>query len=160
MTADPEEALARLADALPQGLTAHSAEEVGVSSPSLQSLLRWAEYDVEIPHGELSSAGVQQAIARVLQSDSLPSEYRREKKVRSYDLRPLLLGLRLEREESDCFVLSMRLSAEQDKTARVDQVVMALELPAPRRIHRRRLYLDEIPAAVLAYRRTGEWVAE
>jgi hypothetical protein len=50
----------------------------------------------------------------------------------------------------------MRLRAEQENTARADQTVFALGLPAPLRVHRTRLEVDDSPAAVRAYRRLGE----
>jgi radical SAM-linked protein len=152
----PPDALARLSGGLPDGLRALSAEDVGISSPSLQSLLRWAEYEVEVPRAWLAAADAQSAIDHLLLAGSLPAEYRREHKVRSYDLRPLVLSLRLEREEDKCFIIAMRLRAEQDKTARVDQVVLALGLPAAQRIHRRCLHLDDTSPALLTYRRLGQ----
>lgn len=152
----PVDALARLSGSLPDGLRALSAEDVGISGPSLQSLLRWAEYEVGVLRPGLAGADVQRAIDRLLLADSMVAEYRRENKVRSYDLRPLVLSLRLEREEDECFIIFMRLRAEQDRTARVDQVVLALGLPAAQRIRRRCLYLDDTSPAVLAYRRLGQ----
>jgi radical SAM-linked protein len=153
---EPTQAAGRLSTGLPQGLRALSAEEVGISSPSLQSLLRWAEYDIDVPRSGLASTDVREAIDRLLLTDTLPSEYRRENKVRSYDLRPLVLDLRLEREEDDFLVISMQLRAEQDRTARADQVLLALALPAAHRLHRRALFLDDLPPSVLAYRRAGQ----
>lgn len=157
---DLRDALQRISRGLPDGVRALEVEEVGITGPSLQSQLRWAEYEVEVPRRELTAADVQREIDRVLQVDSLPSEYRRESKVRSYDLRPLIFDLRLDGEREGCFILSMRLGAEPERTARADQVVLALGLPEPRRIHRRSLYLDETPAVVLAFRRASDREAD
>ena len=149
-------ALARLSASLPEGISPVAVEEVGVSAPSLQSQLRWAEYVVTIPAGGLTSESVQQAIDGLLGLDSLPAEYRRETRVRQYDLRPLVLDLWIERQGEGCLEVAMQLRAEPERTGRADQVVAALGLPEAQHIHRRRLYLEEAQAAVLAHRRAGE----
>jgi radical SAM-linked protein len=145
----------QLSGRLPEGVEAVGASEVGVAAPSLQSQLRWAEYEVDIPSDGVSADEVRQRVERLLAAKTLPSEYRRETKVREYDLRPLILALRVEPIEN-AFRLRMRLRAEQENTARADQVVLALGFPAATRIHRTRLGLDETSAAVKAFRRGGE----
>jgi len=152
----PAQAVERISQHLPDGLEPISASDTGVSSPSLQSQLRWAEYEVVVPKSGLETSEVRQAIVRLLEADTLPSEYRRENKVRAYDLRPLILDIRLDRQMDDCFVLRMCLRAEPEKTGRADQVVLALGFPEPRSIHRRSLYVDEVSPATLSYRRAGE----
>ncbi|MEE9285277.1 MAG: hypothetical protein V3V35_06065, partial [Dehalococcoidia bacterium] len=72
------------------------------------------------------------------------------------DLRPLILNLRLNGEDEGHLHLALRLRAEQEMTGRADQVVAALGLPQPARIHRRLLYVQETSPAVLAYRRLGQ----
>ncbi len=153
---DPKEALARVAPILPEGVEATAAEEIGLTAPSLQSQVRWAEYEVHVPGDGVAAAGIARAAGALLAADSLPSEYRRENKVRNYDLRPLVLDLRLVGESDGCLVLRMRLRAEPEMTGRADQVVLALGLPPARRIHRRRLYVEESQPVVMAYRRLGE----
>lgn len=152
---DPAAALERLRPHLPEGVSLACVEEVGPSTASLQSQLRRAEYEVEIPAGETTASEVRQAIDHLLSAGTWPTEYRREKKVREYDLRPLVIDVCLEGERDGCFVLRMALLAEQDNTARADQVVLALGLPEARRIHRLALHLAETPESVLAYRRDG-----
>lgn len=149
-------ALSALSSALASGIEPIAVEEVGVSSPSLQSLVRWAEYEVEVPISTPGTEDAQSAVETLLSADSLPSEYRREMKIRRYDLRPLILNLWLAGLRDDHLVLVMRLRAEPEKTARADQVILALGLPPPARVHRRRLYVDEAQAAVTAYRRLNE----
>jgi radical SAM-linked protein len=153
---DPAGALERVGPHLPAGVEAVDVHEVGVSAPAVQASLRWAEFEVKVPAEGLTAEEVQAAIGRLLAADTLPSEYRREKKVREYDLRPLVLDIRLTGREGDSYVLRMRLRAEQENTARADQTVLALGLPAPLRVHRTRLEVDDSPAAVRAYRRLGE----
>ena len=153
---DPASALKRVGQHMPAGVEAAGVYEVGVSAPAAQASLRWAEFQVTVPGGGLNAEQVQAAIDRLLAADTLPSEYRRDKKVREYDLRPLVLDIRLTGREGDAYVLRMRLRAEQENTARADQTVLALGLPEPVRVHRTRLEVDDSPAAVRAYRRLGE----
>lgn len=153
---DPASALEGVGQHLPAGVEAADVYEVGVSAQAVQASLRWAEFEVTVPSEALSAEEVQAEIDQLLAADTLPSEYRREKKVREYDLRPLVLDIRLAGREGDVYVLRMRLRAEQENAARADQTVLALGLPAPMRVHRTRLEVDDSPAAVRAYRRLGE----
>lgn len=153
---DPALALSRIARELPPGLEPYECTEVGVSAPSVQAALRWAEYEVDVPANGRTEDDVCCAIERLLSSASFPAEYRRETKVRQYDLRPLVLEVRLIAHDGDCIRLSMKLRAEQERTARADQVALALGLPGPLRVHRKQMTLEEVPAALIAFRRSGE----
>ncbi len=141
---------------MPPGIEPRAVEEVGPASPSLQSQVRWAEYEVDVPSAGLSGDHVCAAIDSFLAKDSVPAEHRREHRVRQYDIRPLVLDIVLTGEVGNCHRLFLRLRAEQDNTARADQTLLALGLPAPVRIHRVRIQLDETPPAVAAFRRHGE----
>jgi radical SAM-linked protein len=150
------EALAALAAALPPGLLALAAREVGLVAPALQAEVRWSEYEVDVPLDGRSSEEVRIAIARLLSARTLPWEHQRETKVRRYDLRPLVLSLGLEAEGEGVCRLAMRLVAGQERSGRAEQVVAALGLPPPLRIHRRALYIRAVPAVLRAYRRAGQ----
>lgn len=149
---DPREALKRLASLLPEGVTLVDIEEVGPATPSVQQQLRWAEYEVEIPASEVSADELREVIERLLESRAWPAEYRREKKVKEYDLRPLVIDISLDGERDGSLALRMALKAEQESSARADQVLQALGLPEARRIHRLALHLARMPEVVLAYR--------
>ena len=153
---DPHAALKLIAPLLPGGIEASEVREVGVNAPSVQASLRWAEWDVYVPADGLAESDVHAAIDKLLAANTLPAEYRREKKVREYDLRPLVLDIRLAGRVDDSYILWMRLRAEQDNTARADQTVLALGLLAPTRVHRTRLEVEDTPPAVREYRRLGE----
>ncbi len=151
----PEYGLKVVSQHLPPGVEATGVEEIGVQAPSLQSQLRWAEYEVQLPEG-VAEEQVRREVERLLSAKTVPAEYRRETRVREYDLRPLVLDLRVERAGDGRVALVMRLRAEPEMTGRADQVVLALGLPEAVRIHRRKLHVAEVQAAVLAYRRAGE----
>lgn len=147
----PQDALVRIRPELPDGIDASSVDEVGVNAPSLQSQVRWAEYEVAV--GTIDLAVVQRSICRILDAKSLPTEYKREKKVRAYDLRVLIMAIELTPGNDFEAAIRMRLRAEPDRTARADQVIAELRLPNPRRIQRTRLVLEEVSSVLLASRR-------
>ena len=149
-----EQVLACLAPRLPLGIQVSSVEEVGSNSPSIQSQVRWAAYEFCVDG--IDSAPIRRAISSMLSAATLPSEYRREKKVREYDLRPLILDLRLTSEANGCALVVMRLRAEPERTARADQVAAALGLPLTAEIRRTYLALEEVPSVLFAYRRATQ----
>lgn len=153
---DPASVLQLVAAHLPPGLEAVSAQEVGVGAPSLQSVLRWAEYEADIPAAGVSREEVDAAVERFLSQRSVMAEHRRERKEREYDVRALVLDIRLGESCAEVYRLRLRLRAEQESTARADETIAALGLPEPVRVHRTRLGLDDSPAAVQAFRRARE----
>jgi radical SAM-linked protein len=156
-TVELESALRRISKVLPLGIQPVAVSEVGVGAPSVSSLLRWAEYEVDVPAEGLDEAELRDRIECLLSQASIPAEYHREAKSRVYDLRRLILRLDLLGVTGDCsWRLAMTLRAEQERTGRADQVVVALGLPKPVRIHRTRLGLADVPPAIMAYRRGGE----
>jgi radical SAM-linked protein len=153
---DPAVVLMRLAPKLPEGLKATRAWEIGLPMASLQSQLRWAEYEVDVAAGVMEPDEVRRAIDQLLEAGALPWEHRRENKVKRYDLRSLVLNLLLSENGGDDLHLVMRLRAQPETTGRADQVLAALGLPEARRIHRTRLEVEEVQPVVLAYRRLGQ----
>ncbi len=123
-----------------------AVREVGLRLPSLQSQVRWAEYQVEVAAEGRSRADVEEAIAGLLAADSLPWQHLRQGQVRRYDLRALVYDLWLEGEADGLFLLGMRLRTDQQTAGRAEQVTAALGFQAPpRRVHRTRLFVDERP---------------
>ena len=151
----PDKALEAVGGRLPDGVEVCGVQEIGVQAPSVQSQLRWAEYEVELPQ-EVECARACRAVEEMLAARTLPAEYRRETRVKQYDLRPLVLGLKVEDRGDGRLVLEMKLRSEPEMTGRADQVLLALGLPEASHIHRRSLYVDEVQAAVLGYRRANE----
>ena len=146
--------LKQLAPHLPAGIAVKSTEEVGAHAPSLQSQVCWAEYEARVDG--IDPATIRRKISSLLDATTLPSEYRREKKVRQYDLRPLILDLGLASGSAGCALITMRLRAEPERTARADQVAAALGLPPSAQIRRTHLALQEVPPVLSAYRRASE----
>jgi len=153
--ADPGRVLASLRPLLPRGMEAVAVSEVGVDTRSLQSQLRWAEYDVTLSPGTAGVNDLRNAVSHLMAEDSLPSEYQRANRVKTYDLRPLILAIYVEGTDA-APILRMRLRAEPERTARADQVVLALGLPTPHSTRRTRLELDEVPVVTRAHRRASD----
>jgi radical SAM-linked protein len=149
----PHDILWRLGEHLPCGLRPLTAHDVGLNAPSVQSQVRLAEYTLHAPGADF--AAVRVAAAALLSAQTLPSEYKREAKVRHYDLRPLIIDIRVNQTGADVTV-TMRLRAEPERTARADQVATLLGFPEHARIERVSLDLEKVPTVLLSYRRLGE----
>ena len=129
--------------ALPPGLEITDAWEVPLQLPSLQSRVRFAEYQVVACWKDPSPAGPQAAIAGLLGAEHLPWQQRRDKGERHYDLRPLVDAIWVEGQEECRWVLGMRLRHDSQGAGRAEQVTAALGFPEPPlSIHRRQLVLE------------------
>ncbi|MFQ5878685.1 MAG: TIGR03936 family radical SAM-associated protein [Dehalococcoidia bacterium] len=143
-----------VAGQLPPGFEVLAAQEVGIGLPSLQSQVRWAEYQVEVPADGDAATDVKAAIRKLLAAKSLPWQHVRDKEVRRYDLRALVDDVWLLGAAKGVTLLGMRLRCDNVATGRPEQVAAALGLRQQRRrIHRTRLILEETSPAQRARRR-------
>ena len=131
---------ARLRPQLPQGLDIFQVVSVGLNLPALQAQVRFAEYTVKAAAADESGLG--QAILALMVRTSLPWQHQRDTGVKSYDLRPLIAGLKLTSFEEGVATLDMRLRCDAAGAGRPEQVVKALGLDSPIDIHRTRLVLE------------------
>jgi radical SAM-linked protein len=120
--------------AQPPGIEFLTVEFVEPSSPPLQKKVSAAEYRVDVldpfPHPD-------QKIDSLLQSETLI----RQRRGKSYDLRPLILALSFESKDSE-FIL-MRLNAQEGSTGRPEEVLLALDIPPENtRIERTNLIIN------------------
>jgi radical SAM-linked protein len=111
---------------LPAGVHILTVVEVPAAEPSIQSLLRSADYEYSL-RADAPLNAIQERVLAFLGADSFPWEHKREKEIRRYDLRPLVIELRLDVVEPTP-VLHARLRAEEGATARPDQVAAALDI--------------------------------
>lgn len=142
---------------LPSAITIRSAEEVGLSLPALQAEVRFAEYDVDLEAG--AAPDVEAAVAGFLAAESVPWQHMREDEVRRYDIRALVDDIRVTRPDGATVRLRMRLKNDNSGSGRPDQVVAALGLGAPSRIHRTKLILAGVSPAREAWRKRGRFVS-
>jgi radical SAM-linked protein len=139
--------------AAPPGLTILEVAEVDSGAPALQNLVASAEYEVALLD-PLDPGDLCRRLDAMLDAASLP----RQRRGKSYDLRPLIEELKI----MDCdgspshtqghgpgIKIFMRLSAREGATGRPEEILDALGLPLEAaRIERIRLIFKiEIPSA-------------
>jgi len=147
---------------LPPAIEIRSVEEVGLALPSLQAEVRFAEYDVDVPaepDGPSGLADARAAVERFLAAETVPWEHKRESETRSYDIRALVDTITAVEAEPGVVRLRMRLRNDNSGSGRADQVVAALGLGAPVRIHRTRLVLAGTSPAREAWRARGRFAS-
>jgi radical SAM-linked protein len=129
-----------LQSAAPPGLVIATVEVVDERSPTLQTRVVSAEYEVTLLESGAVS-GLDIAVAALLSSASLP----RLRRGKTYDLRPLVESLGLVPQDGSLpFRLQMRLAAREGATGRPEEVLDALGIPfETTRIERTRLILKE-----------------
>ncbi len=137
----PEVVSSALQAQLPRGIRILKVQEIWPGLPSLQSQVRFVEYQVLFPRAGRSLDEVREAIAALLSKKTLPWEHMRDKEVRRYDLRQLIDDIWISEWGEEEFVLGMRLRFDNTGGGRADQVASALGLPEPKAIHRTRIIL-------------------
>ncbi|MEA3254100.1 MAG: TIGR03936 family radical SAM-associated protein [Chloroflexota bacterium] len=132
---------------LPPGFAVFDAREVGLTLPSLQSCLAFAEYRVEVGSEE-SEQWVRDSIHSLLQTRELPWQHSRGSgKIHFYDLRALIDSLWLIHCRDSLCILGMRLQCNSSGSGRPEQVTAALGFSlAPESIHRTGLVLKGMSA--------------
>jgi len=133
--------MARLVPVLPTGVAVTSVAPVPLNAPALQAELRWAEYVVTVETDEAREQ-IEQRMRAFLAAPTLP----RERRGKSYDLRPLVLSLSAEAVRDSSVQIVMRLLADANAgTGRPDEVLAALGWgDAPVQIHRRKLGFETL----------------
>lgn len=125
----------RIQSAVPSGLQILEVERVDEKLPPLQTLVEAAEYEVHLKE-PLEESLLRERVEALLEAPGLP----RERRGKTYDLRPLIEEIRAEEGES----LHMRLAARPSATGRPEEVLEALGIPADTtRIERTRLIFKE-----------------
>lgn len=143
---DPRQFRERLEAQTPPGLSIERVEEVPLNVPSLQSLVREWTWRAQFP--DATDAAVLRAkVADFLAQASFPWEQRREKEVKRFDLRALVLDIIAE-VTTDRPAIVARFKAEAG--GRPEQLVAALGYdPHTIRMHRLSLGLD-LPSTAAA----------
>jgi len=138
----PHAFTAALGRQLPRGISISGVFNTAINMPSLQSQLRLAEYTVGIST-EKSRQEIEDAIADLLEKDSLPWQHQRDTGPHKYDLRALIDDLSLiDWSEGHCN-MGMRLRCDSAGSGRPEQVAAALGFTQyPESIQRTRLILQ------------------
>jgi radical SAM-linked protein len=152
----PYDFIKAVSQQLPAGIAIQEVREVGLGLSSLQSQVRWSEYQVDVST-DRSAEDVREALAKLLAAESLPWQHQRDKEVRRYDLRSLVHDLWLEGLSDGLCTLGMRLRTDSQASGRAEQVAAALGFSeSPLRIHRCKVILEETSPAIQAWRRHGQ----
>jgi radical SAM-linked protein len=142
-----EDALARIRPALPVGIALHAVEAVPLKAPTLQQLVRQAEYRVLV-ETELSEAELRERVAALLAAKEIIQSRQRRKKEEKFDLRPLLHELDLIAVSQGQAELHMTLTAGQFGNLRPEAVLKALDLADQwASIERTKLIFDDPPVS-------------
>lgn len=134
-----DEAAAALEPALPPGLQIHKIETIDNPAPPLQTEVEAAEYILTFLD---PLPGLAAQLDELLARQSLP----RERRGKSYDLRPLILDVRtLPNDEAGHPRLQVRLAAREGATGRPEELVLALGgEPTSMRFHREKLFFRQV----------------
>ena len=124
-----------LKPAMPPGLEILDIQAVDDRAPALQTEVLSAEYQVII-RGNRDPGLLAQRVSNLLEAETIP----RERRGKSYDLRPLIERLQITGEDE----MRLRLAARPGATGRPEEVLAALEIPLEdARIERVRLILGQ-----------------
>jgi radical SAM-linked protein len=107
----------RLQETLPTGIQVASIESVDEKLPALQTLVASAEYLITLTEA-VDSSELKGRIDSVMESESIM----RERRGKTYDLRPLIEELHLQSDST----IFMRLAAREGATGRPEEVLDAL----------------------------------
>ncbi len=142
---DLQSTMRDLSAELTPGLQIIDIREGPLKQASLQSMLRAACYEVEVPDGRSPEAW-RRAIDDLLAREEIPWSHRRGKDTKSYDLRPLILAIELLGVQEGTARLDMRLRNDERGAGRPEQVTLALGVAEePTRIHRTAIELAAEP---------------
>ncbi len=130
-----------LSQQLPSGIEILQAYSIAPNQPSLQSQVRFAEYQVTMKM-EMGKAEVEAAITDLLSTEHLPWQHQRDTGPRHYDLRGLISDLWLMDYQPPYGTIGMRLRCDSGGSGRPEQVSLALGFTSPpQSIHRTKLIL-------------------
>lgn len=165
----PATVVEQISPQLPDGIGIVGAAEVGMALPALQADVRFAEYvvdvaaercdhDVDVRDWKLGAGtDIADAIAQFMAADSIPWEHKREEETKSYDIRTQVDAVDIVACDRGGVQLRMRLKNDSSGSGRPEQVVAALALPPPTRIHRTKLILAGASPALEAWRKHGRF---
>ncbi len=126
-----------LTPVLPPGLKVQEILETELRSPKLQTLIQSTIYTAKLSQPVLD---LDERLDALLSQSSIIRQRRVKKKLREYDLRPLILELQSEKDD----VLHMHLSALPGATGRPDEVLQSLQIdPLSAHIHRSKIVLKD-----------------
>ena len=128
------------------GIAVLDVQDVPLHGDTLQTLTRETVYEAVIPADTMSAEVLREQVAALLAADELLRARTVKRKVKSYDLRPLILDLKLVETDTavDELRLIMHLMLEPGRTGRPDEILLALGAdPLDVRMHRTAMTLAD-----------------
>ena len=136
-----DEFLRKIQPQLPAGIEISEVRDISVSAPSLQSLVRFAEYTVEVESCK-DRQEIEAALEAMLSAGKFFWHHSRDTGERYYDLRSLIDNLWLIDMRDGICSIGMRLRCDASGSGRPEQVTRALGFAElPRLIRRTQLIL-------------------
>ena len=133
--------IATVSRQLPRGIEILDVYPIVPNMPSLQSQVRYAQYEVEMG-AEKGLKDVETAISRLLSIEHLPWHHERDTGRRNYDLRALIDDIWLIDYSPSRCIIGMRVRCDSSGSGRPEQVVLALDFADyPQSIRRTKLIL-------------------
>lgn len=153
----PEELLARLDTALPDGLCVFEAFEVPLNAPSLMSAVEGFSYIVRVPAG--AAPDLEERIDAIMNADEVFVDRRVKTKGRNYrrgsgqtrarNIRPLIDELTFLGYENGEVLISITTRTENGSSAKPREVLALLDLdPHAAKVIKRSTRLAEAPSAM------------
>lgn len=134
-----EDISARLTDNLPPDIKVLDVQEVDERLPAMQTLVLSAAYDVHLTE-PVDGSELKRRVETLMNSESLI----RERRGKTYDLRPLIEMLSIITQADGKAWLKMTLAAREGATGRPEEVLTALEIePETAKVERTRLIFKE-----------------
>lgn len=126
---------------LPEGIKVLQVHPIPIEKPSLQALIEQAEYEVAIKTDKTEDE-IHLNIDNLLSLEELPWQEQKQEKIKEYDLRVLIIDIKLiELKEGIC-LLHMALVCNNKGSGRPEQILKALGFEEyPRKINREKLLL-------------------
>lgn len=143
---DPVQAREQIMSRMAPGIVIHEVWEVPFDAPAMQaSTLETAYVALVDDVVDRVDENIDRAVLRQRVEDLLAAEsVVRERRGKEYDLRPLILELKLKEDGESALLLTMRLLLQPGKTGRPDEVLDALGLdPLGVRVHRTKIVLED-----------------
>jgi radical SAM-linked protein len=132
---DPEHISSRLKDSLPTGIQILKVERVEENLPPLQTQILSATYEAHLTE-PMDGSDLNRRVEALMMAESLP----RERRGKSYDLRPLIEMINVISQPDGKVWLRMTLAAREGATGRPDEVLTALGIePETVRVERTKL---------------------
>lgn len=130
-----EEIFTRLKDNLPPDIKVLDVKSVDERLPALQTTVLSAAYDVHLTE-PVEGSELKRRVEKIMNAESLI----RERRGKTYDLRPLIEMLSIITQADGSTWLKMTLSAREGATGRPEEVLSVLEIePETARVERTRL---------------------